>query len=143
MTRFMMSISDTITLVFKATIMSKGGEIFILKMPVVRLVDLADAIIEKNKEKYGYEKDSIEKKIIGPRPGEKIFEELMTETEANKAFETDDMLIIPMEFELLPEMIFESSDYQNARRSSMNRYASRDIKPISKENIKKLILNDS
>lgn len=138
MTRFMMSISETIDLVFKATIMAKGGEIFILKMPVLRIGDLTDVVIEKYAEEYGDKKENIKKKKVGPRPGEKIFEELMTETEAEMAFETEDMLIIPPQIEL-PGIIFEASDYQNARHSKLNRYVSKDIKPLSKEEIKKLL----
>ena len=139
MTRFVMSIKNTIELVFKATLLSKGGEIFILKMPVIKLGDLTDIIIEKYSKKYGYRKDDIKKKIVGPRAGEKIFEELMTETEAKMAFETEDMLIIPPQLEL-PNIEFEVSDYQNAVHSKLNRYISRDVKPLSEEEIKKLLL---
>ncbi|PNX52696.1 MAG: hypothetical protein BV458_08210, partial [Thermoplasmata archaeon M9B2D] len=105
MTRYMMSVSDTIELVFKATHLAKGGEVFILKMPVVKLGDLIDVIIEVYTEKYHNKKESIEKRIIGLRPGEKMFEELMTESEAAVAFETDDMLIIP------PQLSMPSINY--------------------------------
>ena len=57
MTRFIMSISHTIDLVFKATLLAKGGEIFILKMPVAKLGDLADVVIEHYAEKYNYNKN--------------------------------------------------------------------------------------
>ncbi len=138
MTRFMMSISDTIELVFKATFMAKGGEIFILKMPVVRLGDLVDIVIDTYTEKYHYAKESIEKKIVGLRPGEKMYEELMTESEAAWAFETDDMLIIPPQLEM-PSINFMVSDYPNARQCTVKRYSSRDVKPISKNEIKKML----
>jgi len=137
MTRFMMSVSDTIELVFKATLLAKGGELFILKMPVVRLGDLIDVIIETYAEKYHYKKESIKKNIIGLRPGEKMFEELMTESEAAFGFETDDMLIIPPQLEM-PSISYTISDYPNARHCTLGRYSSRDVKPISKEEIKKL-----
>lgn len=138
MTRFVMSISSTIDLVFKTTAMAKGGEIFILKMPVIKLGDLADAIIEKYSKKYGYKKDDIKKKIVGPRAGEKIFEELMTETEAKVAFETKDLLIIPPQLEI-PNINFEVSDYQNAVHSKLKQYVSKDVEPFSKEKIGKLL----
>ena len=134
MTRFVMSISNTVNLVFKATLMAKGGEIFILKMPVVRLDDLADVILDKYTKKYGYKKQQIKKKIIGLRPGEKMFEELMIESEAEMAFETDDMLIIPPQL-VLPNIKFKVSDYKNAKHSKLKRYVSRDVKPLSKEKI--------
>jgi FlaA1/EpsC-like NDP-sugar epimerase len=138
MTRFMMSINDTIDLVFKATMMAKGGEIFILKMPVVKLGDLADVIIEEYGQKYGYSKDDIKKEIVGTRAGEKMFEELMTETEAKMAFETEDMLIVPPQVEL-QNIKFDVSDYENARYCKLKRYRSRNIKPLSREEIEKML----
>jgi UDP-N-acetylglucosamine 4,6-dehydratase len=138
MTRFMMSLTNTIDLVFHATLLAKGGEIFVLKMPVVKLEHLVDVIIEEYAEKYKYKKENIQKKIIGLRPGEKMYEELMTETEATFAFETDTMLIIPPQIEM-PSINYTDLDYPNARPCSINRYSSKDIKPISKEEIKKLL----
>jgi UDP-N-acetylglucosamine 4,6-dehydratase len=140
MTRFMMSLSDTIELIFKATLLAKGGELFILKMPVVRLGDLVDVIIETYAEKYHYKKDTIEKRIIGLRPGEKMFEELMTESEAAVAYETDDMLIIPPQLEI-PSISFSVADYPNARPCTLGGYSSRDAKPIPKEKIKSLLFS--
>jgi len=140
MTRFMMSISNTITLVFKATLLAKGGEIFILKMPVVKIGDLVDIAIEYYAQKYAYKKDVIKKEIIGPRPGEKQYEELLTESETRKVFETEHMLIIPPQIEF-PDMKYEQSDYPNAHISNFNRYTSREIQPLSKEEIKALIFN--
>jgi len=136
MTRFMMSIQNTVDLVFKATLLSKGGEIFILKMPVVRLEDLADVAIEQYVKKYGYRKEEIQKKTIGLRPGEKMFEELMTEIEAKKAFETETMLIIPPPVGFT-DKITSPSDYPNARLSTLSRYNSKDITPFSKEEIRR------
>jgi FlaA1/EpsC-like NDP-sugar epimerase len=139
MTRFMMSIDNTIELVFKATLIAKGGEIFILKMPVVKLDDLADVVIKKYAKKYQSKSSEINKEIIGPRTGEKIFEELMTEIEAEKAFETKDMLIIPPPTEF--GIHIKTSDYKNARKSKLKSYASRDVNPLSKEKINKLIFS--
>jgi len=139
MTRFMMSLNSTLNLVFKATLIAKGGEIFILKMPVVKLGDMADVVIKKYAEKYNCKTNDIKKEVIGPRPGEKIFEELMTETEAEKAFETKEMLIIPPEAEF--GINLKTSDYKNAQKSKLKRYASRDVKPLTKEEINKLLFN--
>lgn len=138
MTRFMMSIENTIDLVFKATLMAKGGEIFILKMPVLKIKDLADVAIEKYSKKYGYKKEDIKKKIIGPRPGEKFYEELMTETEAEKAFETDDMLIIPPHEQISGGKL-KISHYKDAKKSKLKRYISKDEKVLSKKEIRYLL----
>lgn len=142
MTRFVMSKSNTIDLVLKATLMAKGGEIFILKMPVVTLGDLADVVIENCCEKYSYKKNDVKKKTVGPRPGEKMFEELMTENEARMAYETNDMLIIPPQL-ALPDINFAVSEYKGAKHSKLSRYSSRDLKPLSKTEIKKLLINSN
>jgi len=109
-------------------------------MPVVKLGDLAEVIIETYAENYNYKKETIEKRITGLRPGEKMIEELMTETEATVAFETDDMLIIPLQLQI-PGISYMTSDYPNAQQCKINRYSSRDQKPISKEKIKQLLFS--
>ena len=106
-------------------------------MPVVRLGDLVDVVIETYSEKYHNKKEDVTKKIIGLRFGEKMYEELMTETEAAVAFETDDMLIIPPKLHL-PNINYFVSDYKNARPCSMSEYSSRNTQPISKDKIKRL-----
>ena len=62
----------------------------------------------------------------------------MTETEAKMAFETEEMLIIPPQLEI-PNIEFEVSDYQNARYSKLKQYISKDVEPLSKEEIGKLL----
>lgn len=94
MTRFMMSTDQAIQLLLKATEYAEGGEIFVFKMPVIRLGDLAQAVIEKTCEKYGIDVGQVEKKVIGLRPGEKLFEELMTSEEISRAEELEDMFKI-------------------------------------------------
>lgn len=138
MTRFMMSISDTTNLIFKATILAKGGEIFILKMPVVRIGDLVDIMIEEFADRYGRKRKDIQRVITGPRPGEKMFEELMTEVEARTAFETDEMFIVLPQVEI-PGLKVGKVDYQNAMPAQLKGYLSKDIKPISKEEIRRLL----
>ena len=86
MTRFMISRNTAIDLVLKTGILSEGGEIFIFKMPVVNISDLADAMIGK----YG----SAKKEIIGKKPGEKMYEEIMTDEEMSRAYEGEDMYVI-------------------------------------------------
>lgn len=88
MTRFFMSINDALDLVMKAINYSREGELFILKMPVIRLGDLADVLIEI----YG-NKDT-KKKTIGLREGEKMHECLMTEEESQVAEEQEDFFVI-------------------------------------------------
>jgi len=86
MTRFMITQETAIDLVLKAGVLAEGGEIFIFKMPVVRVGDLAEVMIKR----YGTAK----KTIIGKKPGEKMYEEIMTEEEMSRAVEGNDMYVI-------------------------------------------------
>ena len=51
-------------------------------------------MIEKLAPKYGYKTEEIEIKSIGKRPGEKLYEELMTEEEATDAYEDEEMFVV-------------------------------------------------
>jgi len=98
MTRFMMSIPDAAGLVLKAAAMlaagrrCTGGEVFILKMPALRIEDLAKVMIRR----LGGDKGKLES--IGIRPGERLHERLLTEEETCWTDELGDMLIVPPEF---------------------------------------------
>ena len=76
MTRFMMSINQAVGLTLKAAELTLGGEIFILKMPSIKINDLAKMFIKK------YHPDqSIKIKLTNSRPGEKMHEDLLTPME--------------------------------------------------------------
>jgi FlaA1/EpsC-like NDP-sugar epimerase len=78
-TRFFMTIPEACGLILQATRIAEGGEVYVLDMgEPVRVLDLAHNLIRL----YGYEpgKD-IEVKIIGLRPGEKLHESLVDESE--------------------------------------------------------------
>jgi FlaA1/EpsC-like NDP-sugar epimerase len=138
MTRFFMSIMNTVELVFKATLMQIGGEVFIFKMPVVRLGDLADVVIKEYTKKYNINPKDVEKEIIGARPGEKRYEELLTEEEAKIAYETKDMIIIPYK-NRYTNIKQTPKDYKDAEICKLKKYISKDLKPYDKSQIKNLI----
>lgn len=94
MNRFVMSISDAVNLVIKACTLAKGGELFILKMPVINLYDLARAMIEILAPQFGHDAKKIEIKEVGKRKGEKLSEALMREEEAQEAVENEEMFCL-------------------------------------------------
>jgi len=94
MTRFIMSIPRAVDLVLKTAEISKGGEIFILKMPLARISDLIEVMIKELAPRYGYKPEQIRIKVIGERIGEKLEEELITKDELKKAHETKDIVTI-------------------------------------------------
>lgn len=113
MTRFIMHIHEAAKLILNAGSMSEGGEIFILKMPSVKVTGLADAMIEYYAPIYGHNVEDIDIKIIGKRIGEKLHEELMTPDEILYAEETKDLFIIRKEIvENHPDFVYNSSEIE-------------------------------
>lgn len=94
MTRFVMSVQEATKLVLDSALEAKGGEIFITKMPVVKIIDLAHALIAELASTYGHHENTIEIEIIGKKPGEKNYEELMSEEEKQRAIELKDYFCI-------------------------------------------------
>lgn len=134
MTRFMMSLSQAVELTLKACKVAKGGEVFVLKMPVIRLQDLAEVIINDECKKNNINPVSIKIKKIGLRPGEKMYEELMSEDEAHKALELKDMYIV--------RSPYEEHSYEGAKNVEINSYSSEGEKVLSKEEIRKLLTDE-
>ncbi len=114
MTRFIMSISSAVTLILKAVTLAKGGEIFILKMPALKIGDLANAAIAEFSPRLN-QKGKISVKLVGKRPGEKMDEELFTATEGLRAKMIDSELIA-----IYPEYAKEISNPINKPMSSGN-----------------------
>jgi UDP-N-acetylglucosamine 4,6-dehydratase len=83
MTRFWITLSEAVDLVFYAMERSRGGEIYIPKIPSMHINDLADAIAP-----------GVPREVTGIRPGEKLHELLLTADEARHAIETDDKYIV-------------------------------------------------
>lgn len=94
MTRFFMSNQESVNLIFKAAYKMRGREIFILKMKSLRITDLVEAMIEELAPKYGHKPRDIKIKIIGIRPGEKLYESLMTEEEVRHVEDHGDMFVL-------------------------------------------------
>jgi len=88
--RFFMSIPQAVELALKASLDARGGEIYILKMPVLKISDLIQALIRIYAPRFGRKAEDIAVTEIGMLPGEKLFEALMTPEEALCATEHED-----------------------------------------------------
>lgn len=89
MTRFWITLEQGVVFVLKSLENMDGGEIFIPKIPSIKIVNLVRAIAPKAKIK-----------TIGIRPGEKIHESLISVDESRHAYDFGD------HFEILPEFVF-------------------------------------
>lgn len=87
MSRFVMTIRDAVHLVLDSADLAQGGEVFITKMTVVRIRDLATAMIQALAPRYGHDLNDIELTEIGTKPGEKLYEELMSDEETRRSVE--------------------------------------------------------
>ncbi|KAF5083755.1 UDP-N-acetylglucosamine 4,6-dehydratase [anaerobic digester metagenome] len=94
MTRFCMTIDRAIDLIIKAIHLSIGGEIFIFKMPAVRIGLLAEMAIQYYGKKYSHFHPNLETKIIGKRPGEKNHEGLFSNSESDYIFENNELFLL-------------------------------------------------
>ena len=88
MTRFSITLKESVNFVLNSLVLQKGGEIFVPKIPSYRLLDLCKAIDEKSKIK-----------IIGIRQGEKIHEELISNFEAKNTLDLKNFYIILSNFD--------------------------------------------
>ena len=71
MTRFIMSVSESVRLLIDSMQLACGGEVFITKMPAIRIEDLAVVMVEHLAPMYGYRSQDIEIKTVGVLPGRK------------------------------------------------------------------------
>ena len=94
MTRFMMTVQDAVRLVLQAGARSRGGEIFILKMPALRVKDLVQVLIDEHAAREARRPQEFPIQEIGIRPGEKIHEVLLTEEEAARTREEKDVFVL-------------------------------------------------
>lgn len=83
MTRFLISNQQIVDLVYYVIEKQLGGEIFVPKMPSYRIIDLAEAIAPK-----------MEIKEIGKRPGEKLSDDIIAESDADNTLEGRDFYVI-------------------------------------------------
>ena len=112
MTRFVMSLDQAVGLVMSATFLARGGEVMVTKMPVMRIADLATSMIQYLAPRHGYEPARIPIRIIGSRPGEKMFEELTNSEEVRRTFEWQNFLVVKPPFSGRGVNIFDDWERQ-------------------------------
>jgi len=140
MTRFIMSLEEAIRLVIESAHHAVGGEVFITKMPAIRIQDLAEVMINELASRYGFSPADIEIKNIGSKPGEKMYEELMNEEEIRRAWELNDYFVV------LPAYggIYRKIDYRYSNiisKTVSKPYHSANQLPLSKSELTKFLHN--
>lgn len=111
MTRFIMTLEESCRLVLAAAEMARGGEVFVTKMPVIRIADLARVMIDELSEQSGCHPSRMPITEIGAKPGEKLYEELMSDEETRRTVELTEMFaVLPAFRSVYEEIAYDYSD---------------------------------
>ena len=97
MTRFWITLEQGVSFVLSSLELMRGGEIFVPKIPSMRIVDVAKTIAPR-----------LQHSIVGIRPGEKLHEVMITEDDARMTIELDDRYAI-----CSPIRRFEDADFSS------------------------------
>ncbi|MFA5042264.1 MAG: UDP-N-acetylglucosamine 4,6-dehydratase family protein [Candidatus Paceibacterota bacterium] len=133
MTRFMMSLNQSVDLVLYALVNGKDGEIYVRKSPAATIGDLAEVLVEI----FNYDKGIQE---IGIRPGEKIHETLISKEETFRTEDCGDYYKIIPE---VPGMDYRQYYFKGQKNNTLSHegYTSANTKRLPKEELKKLLLS--
>jgi len=134
MTRFVMTLQQAALLVMESVFRAKGGEVFITKMPVIRVVDLAAVMIEELARRNGLDRSKIDTKVIGAKAGEKLYEELMSEEETRRTVELEKYFCVLPAFKTVYRSIEYSYDDVLSTRIAQP-YNSTFIAPMSPDEL--------
>ena len=133
MTRFLMSLSDSIDLVLHAFSEGQNGDIFVKKSPAATVFDLASAL----KAIIG---GASKVKIIGTRHGEKLYESLVSREEMARAKDSVSFFRIPAD---LRDLNYDSFFVEgHSSISDSNDYTSHNTERLGVESIKTLLLSN-
>ena len=138
MSRFIMSIPQAVKLVIDSACLARGGEVFVTKMPAMRIQDLADVMIQELALCYGHSPEDISITYIGSKPGEKMYEELMNHEEVRRSVELERyFVVLPAFTSLYRDVKYEYPDLVSA--AVPNPYNSANQKPLSQEELLKFL----
>ncbi len=141
MTRFIMTVEEAARLVLESIVISRGGEVFVTKMPVVRIPDVAEVMIEILAPRYGYKAAAIDVVEVGSKPGEKLYEELINEEEVGRSMELEDLFVVTPAFKSMYPSI--SYEYPNMLRDKVSRtYVSTNEPPLSPEELEAYLVRE-
>lgn len=136
MTRFVMTPERAVELALVAARIAHGGEVFVFKMPAVRLADLVAATIAVEAPAAGFDPEAIATTPIDPRPGEKSYEELMTEEESVRARDVGEMLAVLPAIEMSHDVI---AAYHDSVPAPIGAYRSDAVEPIAPDEVRSLV----
>lgn len=94
MTRFIMSLDEAVRLVIESVVLGNPGDVLITKMPSIRIGDLAQVMIRECSKLFSLREKDIDINVVGHKPGEKLYEELMNQEEIRRSVELGRFFVI-------------------------------------------------
>jgi UDP-N-acetylglucosamine 4,6-dehydratase len=126
MTRFNITLQEGVDFVLNCLEKMWGGELFVPKIPSYRILDVAKAVAPECKIKF-----------IGIRPGEKIHEEMITETDSINTIDFDDYYVI------LPSTpLWDIEKFKNESNGKPGKFCQLDFKYSSGTNKRFLTIKE-
>ena len=134
MTRFLMSAPEAISLIFIAVEKSIGGELFVMKMPAATVAAVSKVMIKL----FGNSDSKV--KIIGPRPGEKKHEVLVSKNEAQFAriFSDSNYVIFP---QIYDEELLRT--YDEAQSFDSVEFTSENARLLNDDELEAMLVNEA
>lgn len=127
MTRFFLTLEEAISLLFKASVDSIGGETFVMNMPACYINDLAEVLMDE----YGI----VEIKETGSRPGEKLDEMLISSHDSSLSYCYDANYFITLPVGHSEEMLLK---YKNLAKFPYTEFSSK-TKIMNKTEIREML----
>ena len=138
MTRFVMTIPEAVELVIEAAVIAQGGEIFILKMPSLKVGMLAESMIETFAPLYGLDPSKISIRVVGKRSGEKMYEELINKEDENLLMENERMFVrLPKSSNSAKTEIYEETGFKKSVSKCFSSNSTNVV--LEKKDIKKIL----
>lgn len=132
MTRFNITMNEALDLIFRTLSRGKGGEIFIPKLKAYKVGDMRDALLELLNANN-------ETDIISIRPGEKLHETLINKDEIRNVFENEHNYIC---FDPMTSTFHSDTPPQLKKTSLIDQYSSDNVPLLSKNEIKKILVDE-
>jgi FlaA1/EpsC-like NDP-sugar epimerase len=137
MTRFVMTLDDSVRLTIESLMLGKPGDVVITKMSAIRITDLVEVIVRERAPKHGFRHGDIAVKVVGKRPGEKLYEELMNDEEIRRSIELEKYFVVR------PAIMAEQSDsdaYVGGKSGKPQLpYNSANVEPLSQDALADLL----
>ena len=140
MTRYIMGAKTAINLILNTLEIAQGGEVFVLKMHTIKIIDLIEVLVEYFAKKHNKIKEKIIINEVGMFVGEKLYEELFSIEESERTYEMKGMyLIFPQLTEVSRKI--DMDKFPNSKKfDSIKPFNSKFGPFLSKKDIKELLI---